>query len=337
MKELTIYDGLSVLVTGGAGFIGAHLVHKLVQLGCNVAVFDNFSTGRWDNLSDVKDTVNVIKGDVRNYESVKAVIKDQDVVFHLAASASVPQSIENPLHDFTCNALGTVNLLNAVRRVDPDVKVIFGSSAAVYGESSGPIPEDNPLNPCSMYGLSKLVDEFYCKMFHKIYYIPITILRYFNVYGPLQRRYVMYDILMKLRENPKELKVLGSGEQIRDFIYISDCVDATVSLATKEKAVGEVFNIGTGKGVKIRELVDLIINLLNLEENIEISYTGKPWIGDLQTLVADNRKLRDFGWQPRVDLRSGLTCLINSLQVCPRGRALLLKDIFIVATRDARA
>jgi UDP-glucose 4-epimerase len=187
-----------VLITGGAGFIGSCLTETLVGLGSKVKVIDNLSEGKLENIKHLLKYVNFIEGDIRDLETVKKVIRGQECIFHLAANASVPNSIENLDYDLETNFKGTYNFLKAIHQNKKGSKLIYASSAAVYGEPKFfPVTESHPLSPISPYGASKLSGEAYCLVFNRVYNLKTVALRLFNVYGPKQPRYVIFDLLSK--------------------------------------------------------------------------------------------------------------------------------------------
>lgn len=296
----------NALVTGGAGFIGSHLVDRLVENDLDVTVIDNLQAGKLENLENVKDRITFIEGDIRDIESLKKAIDDVDIVFHVGANASVPYSVENPRYDFETNALGTFNILDA--SVNSDVKkVVYASSAAVYGEPEyRPIDEKHPLCPISPYGASKLAGESIGMVFKETYGLNFASIRIFNSYGPRQPRYVMYDFIMKLKKNPKKLEVLGTGEQIRDYCYVSDTVQAFMLVA--EKGDG-IYNVASGTPTSIRELAEFMVS--EISPGAKIQYGGKTWKGDINTLTADISKLGGLGFEPKVDLRTGVKKMIE--------------------------
>jgi len=307
------FSSKKVLVTGGAGFIGSWLSEALVRQGALVKVLDNFQSGTIENLRNIRSSIELIRGDIRNYETIKHAVDGAAFVFHLAANASVPASIEDPTYDFDANALGTFNVLKAIYESDNDPVVIFASSAAVYGEPDyTPIDEAHPLNPVSFYGASKMACEAYCKAFYHIHGIKTVILRLFNVYGPRQPRYVMYELLQKINSNSTNLQVLGTGEQKRDFTHVADCVKAFFLAAGEPNAIGRAINIGTGGRTTIKQLTDLIIELLGLTGRLKVTYTGKSWKGDVERLVADvTLSQRLLGYRPEIPLRLGLRNFID--------------------------
>lgn len=304
-----------VLVTGGAGFIASHLVDLLVEEGAAVTAIDNLKDGKIENLEKSKDKIRFLKIDVKDYERLRNVIKEEEIeiIFHFAANANVPYSVEDPKYDFETNALGTFNVLNSCIDNDDIEKIIYASSAAVYGEPEYiPIDEKHPLNPISPYGASKLAGEKLGFAYYYTYGIPFISMRIFNTYGPRQRRYVMYDFLKKLRNNPEKLEVLGTGEQVRDYCYVTDMANAFVLAAEKENAIGEPFNVAGGNPITIKELAELMVRIMGLKGNTELYYTGKSWKGDIVKLVADISKIRNkLGFKPEVKLEEGIIKLKN--------------------------
>ncbi len=305
---MAAFDGRTTVVTGGAGFIGSHLVDRLVELGANVIVVDDLSCGL---ASYVNHRATLLKADVvENSAAIAEALRTAHYLFHLAASATSRESSmgwSNPVYDLRVNALGTLKLLQLIASVNPSCKFILASSAAVYGEPCVvPIPEAHPTNPISPYGVSKLTAEKFCLAFHRTCGLDTLILRIFNTYGPRQRRYVMFDLLRKLTESSAELEVLGTGQQIRDYCYVSDTVEAFVLTAAKQTD-SSVVNVGGGAGITIREVAQKILRMRGLEGKTGLVFTGKSWPGDIGSLVADVKLLEHtFGFRPRVPLQQGL-------------------------------
>ncbi len=298
---------MKVLATGGCGFLGSHLVERLVGYGANVTVFDSMRAGSAENLAHVRDRIKIIRGDVRDRIAVEAALREctPDIVYHLAANASVPGSVEDPAYDFEANAVGTFVLLDVLRALNMKPRVVLASSGAVYGQPDRfPITEDFPLKPISPYGFSKLCAEHIARMFLDVYGIPTVIARIFNSYGPRVPRYIVYDFLKKLERDPTRLEILGDGKQQRDFTYVTDTVAALVLLGEKGKP-GEAYNVSSGQNHSVTELAKMLVKVLGIED-VEFVYTGSSWAGDAQYWKVDVTKLRALGMGEGVPLEEGL-------------------------------
>ena len=299
--------GKSILVTGGAGFIGSHLCKKLSSLASNLTVYDNLSNGKVENVKHLPK-VHFVKADILDLKKLHSQEK-ADVIYHLAAQVVVPYSMENPTEDFETNARGTLNVLEKARK--DDAKLVFASSAAVYGNTTQlPTPETNGFSPDSCYGLSKVVGEQYCNMYSRQYGLDVTIVRFANVYG-INCHGVIHDFLDKLSRNPEKLEIIGSGMQSRDFVHVSDVVEALLLCGTSEVAIGETFNIGYGKTITIIDLAKAILKILGLSEKTVITTTNVPWHGDIKTIWFDITKVKKtLKWQPKISLEDTLRELI---------------------------
>lgn len=301
-----ILHNKKVLVTGGAGFIGSHLVDKLVKKGARVTVIDNLFSGYLSNLELSKEKIIYKNIDIRNGEKLRKVMRNQDVIFHLAANADVPYSVVHPEEDFEINIVGSYNILqNALK--NKVKKIVFASSAAVYGDAVyTPVDEKHLTVPISPYGASKLAIERLGYSYYKAYGLPFVTMRIFNTYGERQSRYVMYDLLKKLYKNDSELEVLGTGDQRRDYSYVSDTVAAFILAAESDKSNGQVYNISGGKTVSIKRLVEMLTKMLKIEK-IDVHYMQKSWVGDINVLSADISKIRkELKFTPKVPLDEGL-------------------------------
>jgi UDP-glucose 4-epimerase len=295
-----------VLVTGGAGFLGSHLVDALVGRGARVTVVDNFQSGRWANLRAAADAVEIVEADVRDGERLAPLVARHDLVFHLAANADVPGSIRDPDHDFQTNVVGGYQVLRCCL-AGSVTRVVFASSAAVYGEPRRlPLSEVHPTDPVSPYGAAKLAVEKLGFAYAASYGLPFTALRIFNCYGERQTRYVMHDLLRKLYRDSTQLEVLGTGEQVRDYCYVADVVQGFLRAARCPQAVGRAYNLAGGVGICIRDLVSLIVATVGLSAP-RVTYTGQSWPGDISALVGDVARAReDLGFCPQTDLVEGL-------------------------------
>ncbi len=301
-------ENKKILVTGGAGFIGFHLCKKLSEANPNVTIYDNLSSGTLENVKDTPKA-KFVKNDILNLKNLYATEK-AEIIFHLAAQVVVPYSMENPLEDFETNARGTLNVLEKARK--DDARVVFASSAAVYGNPTKfPTPETYGFNPFSCYGLSKVVGEEYCQMYMTQYGLDITILRFANVYGS-RCHGVIHDFLDKLQKNPAKLEIIGTGLQSRDFVNVSDVVDAVILAATRENALGKTFNIGFGETTKIIDLAKMILEILNLSDKTAVTTTNVSWQGDIDTIWFDISKARkELQWQPQVRLEDSIRDIIR--------------------------
>ncbi len=252
------YKDKQILVTGGAGFIGSHLVEKLVSLGARVTVFDNLSSGSRDNLKAVKDKITFIHGDISDLFACLTVAKDQDIVFHLAALVSVPQSLTHQARTYEVNVQGTRNILEAC--ATHKIKhIVFSSSAAIYGNQEGICIETMAPDPGSPYAITKLEGEADCADYAGRHGINTVSLRYFNVYGPRQDPQgpyagVVAQFTQRLKAG-KPIIINGTGLQTRDFIHVDAVVEANLVMGLAENIRGEVFNIASGRSITILELV----------------------------------------------------------------------------------
>jgi UDP-glucose 4-epimerase len=305
-----------VLVTGGAGFIGSHLTERLATNGACVTVLDNFQSGCRGNLAAVAQTIKILEGDMRDASFIDHIVKEikPQVVFHLAANASVPGSVQDPTYDFQTNCNGTYFLLDALRKYGNCERFVLASSGAVYGEPNQfPIREDHSLHPISPYGASKLAAEVETRMFGTVYGIPVVIARLFNTYGPRMPRFVVLDFLRKLKRNPSVLEILGTGQQVRDFTFVSDTVEGLILLAGRGQE-GQSYNVSSGMSCTVTELAYLMLDLLNLKGKTQLAYTGQSWAGDAQRWEVDISRIRTLGYHPTVSLSHGLEVVIPWFQ-----------------------
>ena len=305
---------MTVLVTGGAGFIGSNLVRRLKDEGYDVRVHDNFSTGYRSNLEGLD--VELVEGDLRSYERVATAARGVDVIFHQGALPSVPRSIQDPLTTSAVNIEGTLNVLLAAR--DEGIRrVVFSSSASVYGSSRQmPTTEESAPDPVSPYGVAKLAAERYCVSFSRVYEsFETVVLRYFNVFGPRQSPYSQYAAAVPLFITRiaagDEIDVYGDGEQSRDFTFVANVVDATIRAGDAEGANGEIFNVAAGSPASVNRVAETIGTIV-----------GKPVrrrelprrAGDLRDSWADLSKSgRILGYAPETTLEDGLRRTVESL------------------------
>lgn len=296
------------LVTGGAGFIGSHIAEELVHRGHSVRIVDNFSTGKRENIAPFLGKIDLIEGDIKDFEVCQQAVKDMDFVLHQAALTSVPRSIEDPLLTNEVNITGALNLLLASR--DAGVRrFVLASSAAVYGDNPGlPKKENMEGLPLSPYAASKRMGELYCQVFNRAFGLSTVSLRYFNIFGPRQDPSSQYasvipNFIGKMLKEEKPV-VFGDGEQSRDFLYVSNVVEANILASQAGDVSGEVFNIGSGERTSVNSLVVKLNEVLDKE--IKPTYE-EPRPGDIKHSYADISKARKMlKYEPSVSFSEGL-------------------------------
>jgi len=297
-----------VLVTGADGFIGSHLTEKLLEEGADVSIFIRSVSGtsgyRLKNLSHLEDRVNIIAGDISSSDSIKLIKESApDVIFHLAAMAYVTFSFDHPIEVMKVNVGGTLNVLEAARELSLKC-IVITSSSEVYGTATtSSIDEDHPLNPTSPYAASKAAADRYAYSYWKTYGLPIAIIRPFNTYGPRHT----YDVIPKFIRMVLEGKpptIYGTGDQSRDFTYVSDMVRAFLCMGYSNKAIGEIVNFGTGKDIRIKELAYKIIEIAGAD--LEPTFISERK-AEVDRLCCNYEKAKSlFGWEPQVSLDEGL-------------------------------
>jgi len=303
------------LVTGGAGFIGSHLVEALLARGDAVRVLDNLSTGRLENLAAVQHQLEFIEGDIRDETVVAQAVRGVDTIFHLAALVSVPESMQKPRQAEEINALGTLKLLEAAQAAGVRC-LVLSSTCAVYGDD--PIlPKTETMLPQlkSPYAVSKLAAEGYCRLFADSFGLEAVVLRYFNVFGPRQDPSSPYSgvisIFIDRLSQGRPVTIYGDGEQTRDFVFVADVVQANLLAAQKPEAVGQIFNIGTGQATNINRLAQILQRSLNSSHPLQY---GPARPGDVLHSYADASPARRvLGWQPQVSFEAGLQRLTADL------------------------
>jgi UDP-glucose 4-epimerase len=293
-----------VVVTGGLGFIGSHITEGLIEDN-EVTIIDDMSTGKLENIKHLnKEKIEIIKGDMTELD-LKSIFKDKDYVFHEAAMASVPQSVQDPEKCNRINITGTLKVLVAARDTDVE-KVVMASSSAVYGDSQNmPLREDAPVKPMSPYAVTKATGELYCSNFTDLYGLQTAALRYFNVFGQRQDPNSQYaaaipNFIDRILKGERPV-IYGDGEQSRDFIYIKNVVDANIKVCESTKT--GIFNIGHGKKTTINELVSIINEVMETE--VEPVYEDAR-VGDIKHSLADVSKAKSFEFEPEDNFREEL-------------------------------
>lgn len=298
--------GKNVLVSGGAGFIGSHLVDQLVNEGCNVTVIDNLESGRLSNLEASRQAIQFYEMDLLSDEIYPILDATHfDYIFHMAANAYVPPSVKNPEYDFKHTLLTTFRLLEYIRKNDYKTVFIANSSAAIYGSPDKmPIYESFTPDPISPYGVSKLALENYIRVFAQLYGIKAASLRLFSAYGPRQYKQIIYDFMMKLKNNPNEMEIIGDGTQMRDIVYVKDVVQAILVIATQSELKGDWYNVATGEGYTTIQVAEIMSDVLGVKPTFKL--TGSVRAGDADKWIASIDKIKGIGYKPKYSLRQGL-------------------------------
>jgi len=304
----------NVLVTGGAGFIGSHLVDALMEMGLKVTVIDNLSSGRISNLSLWlrNPKFRFIRGDLLNPHILRDALKGCEIVFHLAANPDVKVGAFNTKVDYEQNILATYNLLEAIRETGECRKIVFTSTSTVYGEAEKmPTPEDyGPLKPISLYGASKLACEALISGYSHLFGFESVICRLANIVGSRSRHGVIYDFIRKLSSNPSRLEVLGDGTQRKSYLYVKDCVEAMLTASEKSMNQVEIYNVGSEDTINVATIASIVIEEMGLK-NVEVHYTGgveggRGWKGDVKEMLLDISKIKKLGWKPKLNSREAV-------------------------------
>ncbi len=298
---------MECLVTGGAGFVGSHLIERLLRESHSVICLDDFSTGKRKNIDHLKDKINIVKGDIRDADVVRKVVKNIDVVFHLAAQISVSRSVREPQFDASVNIEGTINLLEAICNTPIKRFIYISTGGAIYGEPAIiPALENTLEEPISPYGISKLVGEKYLRWFHQVYGLSYSIIRPANIYGPRQdplgEAGVISIFLGRIKDN-QPLEIFGDGHDTRDYVYVKDIAEICFKTMNSNKI--DTFNAGSGKKTSLLELVEIIETVTKLKSRKKFC---EPRPGDVNHISLDStRAYEKIEWKPRTDLISGIS------------------------------
>jgi UDP-glucose 4-epimerase len=301
------YASVGMLVTGGAGFIGSHLVDALMKKGGTVTVLDNLSTGFKHNIAPWigHSNFNLIESDCLNRQDIRKAMRNCKLVFHLAANPEVRVGVENTKIDFEQNIVATYNVLKEMRESKTAKTIVFTSTSTVYGEAKIlPTPEDyGPLEPISIYGASKLACEALISAYCHTFDMRTVIYRFANIVGSRSRHGVIWDFIHKLRKNPLQLEILGDGTQTKSYLMVDECVNALLFGLKHASERVEIYNIGSEDQINVTEIAKIVTEEMGLKD-VEFRYTGgvmggRGWIGDVKTMFLDISKLKKLGWKPK--------------------------------------
>lgn len=327
IREIDVVMSTTALVTGGAGFIGSHLVDKLVSRGYKVVAIDNLSSGNIKNIRHHLEnpSVSFRRIDLKHHGELLKCVKEASVVFHFAANPEVRVSTVNPRVHFEENLLTTFNLLDAVRQSRNIEALVFASSSAVYGDVSElPVSEVYPHStPINVYGAVKLAGENLLNTFAKLYGFRAVSLRFANIVGPRSRHGVIYDFVMKLKKNSGRLQILGDGTQRRSFLYVDDAVEAILKVCDSLNCSVDVYNIGNDDWISVKEIADIVTGEMGKKgipyEMMPATTDGRGWLGDLKFMFLNISKIKGLGWKPARNSYDAVRRTVVSLisELCP--------------------
>jgi UDP-glucose 4-epimerase len=315
MNVSTYYREKRILITGGLGFLGSNLAHKLVSLGANVTIIDNLDPlygGNLYNVSSVRDKLKVIIGDIQDESLITPLLVDCDIIFHFAAQVSYIDSLNIPFRDLDLNARATLSILEIIRKHNLQTKIVFSSSRMVIGKSNNRIVDESvPTNPLSLYAIHKLTSEKYLLMYHSDFGIPVIIFRITNPYGVRQQlkhnKYSLVGWFIRMAMENKTITIFGDGKQLRDYIYVEDIIEAFLLSTANPKSNGEIINLGSGYSSEFGEMVNNIIRIVG---SGEIKYVDWPAnyerieTGNFQVDISKLKSLTD--WAPSFTLEQGI-------------------------------
>jgi UDP-glucose 4-epimerase len=315
------FSGKRVFVTGGAGFIGSHIVDRLVREGCDVTIYDNFSTGQTGFLLHHKGNpmVGVVKADILDLDTLTRAMKGHEFIFHLAANADVRGGVLDTRVDFEQNTRGTWNVLEAMR-INNVHHIAFSSSAAVYGEPDlFPTPETYAPTQTSLYGASKYAGEAMIQAYSEYFGITCYIFRFVSWIGERYTHGVIFDFMKKLRQNPARLDILGNGKQRKSYLDVTDGVDGIFYVIQHASAGKNVYNLGHDESMNVLDLARIVVQELGLE-HVEFHTAGgeRGWLGDSPFVQLDTWRLKGLGWDPKVSIEQGIRNTVRYLNAHPQ-------------------
>ncbi len=313
--NLQNFESKNVLITGGLGFIGSNLAIRLVELGANITLVDSLIPeygGNLFNIEPIKDKVRINISDVRDEHSMKYLVQKQDYLFNLAGQTSHVDSMNNPFPDLEINARAQLSILEACRRYNPDIKIVFASTRQMYGKPQYlPVDERHPLQPVDVNGINKMAGEWYHLVYNNVYRIRATVLRLTNTYGPRMRvkdaRQTFLGIWIRRLIEGKPLLVFGDGKQIRDFNYVDDVVNALLLAAEADDANGQIYNLGADDPISLKDTAELLLKINGGGSYEIVPFPEDRKVIDIGDYYGDYRKIRSqLGWKPETPLAEGV-------------------------------
>lgn len=314
------YHKKRILITGGLGFIGSNLARELVRQGAEVSIVDNLWPdygGNLFNIAGIENQLTVDIADVRDSSAMEALIKGKDFLFNLAGQTSHVDSMSDPHTDLEINTVAQLSILEACRKTNPTIRVVFASTRQIYGKPDYlPVDEFHPVRPVDVNGINKLAGEWYHLLYYNVYGIRSTVLRLTNTYGPGMRvkdaRQTFLGIWIKSILETKPITVFGSGNQLRDFTYVDDCIEALLLAGASEKAAGLIFNLGSDEVVSLKDLAQLLVDLDPTASVEFLPFPANRQAIDIGDYFGDFSKIsKELGWLPKVGLREGLARTVN--------------------------
>lgn len=308
---------MKTFVTGGTGFIGSKLVDELIERGDNVTVYDNLSSGKTEFIEKhkVNKNFNFVQADLLDFETLKKSMQGHDIVFHLAANADIRYGTEHPRHDLQQNLLATYNVLEAMRQ-NGIRKLVFSSTSAVFGVPTVmPTTEDyGPALPASLYGASKMACEAFISAYANLYGIQSWIFRFANVIGQRVTHGILHDFLIKLKNNPSKLEILGDGEQEKSYLYDEDCVNAMLYVIEHADERISIFNIGSNDRIKVKRIAEIICEEFGIKPRFIFTGGTIGWKGDVARMALDTRKITKLGWKPKYNSEQAVRMSVKGLK-----------------------
>ncbi len=308
------YAGKEILITGGLGFIGSSLALQLVEQGARVTVLDSMIPefgGNWKNVEPIRENIKIYQDDMRHFHALPSVVKGKDYIFHLAGQVSHGDSMREPLHDLGVNCISTMNLVEACRQHNPQVRIVYTSTRQVYGTpQSLPVTEDHPVLPVDVNGINKLAAEYYHLLYDRVYDLRSTVIRLTNTYGPRLQiqndRQGFIGVFLKRCLTNQEIQIYGDGKQVRDFNYVDDVVDALLLANLHDECFGHVFNLGGPDRFNLLDFVDTLSAIIPVKYRI-VPFPDNKKLIDIGDYYGDYSRFASLtGWSPKVNLREGL-------------------------------